>query len=92
MPTKPVSKEMARCITAAKKAGGTLWRWPGGYWMPREKKIGDYDPEIKNGVKEYFTAGTIHALRNRGLLILDNGNWWIARLTEAGQVWKEPAE
>lgn len=84
MSTKPaaVSAAMQSAIDAAKAGGeNRLYRWPGGYWMPRRRVEGEGSPA--HGT--YQGTQTVRGLLSRGLAhpveLLRGGDPWVVELT-----------
>lgn len=79
----PLSAVMMKAILAAHGGGESrLYRWPGGFWMPRARREQERDVlEVSAGTQ------TVRALIERGMLRevahMSRGDPWIVETTEA---------
>ena len=58
-----------------------LYRWPGGYWMPRMRAEGEISPPYGS----YHGTQTIRGLLSRGLLVpvekMPGGDPWVVEVS-----------
>lgn len=81
-----LSDPMAKALADAHDGGESrLYRWPGGFWMPRQKTKSE-----QAVFKTWTGTQTVQALIRRGYLEpvahLQRGEPWIVKLTAAALV------
>ncbi len=80
-----LSPDMERAVELAKtNAAGRLYRWPGGYWMPRMRDPHRTQMEVLKPGQDYAGTLTVNALIERGIMQpiakMSRGAPWIVEM------------